>query len=104
MGRTYSPGPQPVLKIGARESHPFELKRFMSEESKSIWKKSFRGRTALVVWLVVAAFAVALAGFIYSLSNPNQPVSGLLHGMSLVAIGLLAAILLAAILLLVYLV
>jgi hypothetical protein len=67
---------------------------FMSEESKRIWKKSFRGQTALVVWLAVAAFAIVLAGFICSLAFSIRSMSDLLLNTGLVAIGILAAILL----------
>ena len=46
----------------------------MGKESKSIWKRSFIGRTALVVWLAVAVLTVMLGCFIIALTNQSQPV------------------------------
>jgi hypothetical protein len=55
----------------------------MSEESKSIWKKSFRGRMALIIWLAVAVFIFMLGSFIVVLLNYNQPMSDSLWTMAI---------------------
>jgi hypothetical protein len=55
----------------------------MSEEPKSIWKKSFRGRMALVIWLAVAVFIFMLGSFIVALLNYNQPMSDSLWTMAI---------------------
>ena len=47
----------------------------MEEEPKSIWKKSFAGRTALVVWLAVVTAALILGTFIASLADYCYPMS-----------------------------
>jgi hypothetical protein len=65
----------------------------MSDEPKNMWKKSFRGRTALVVWLAAAVFAVMLAGLMCSSAFPSWSGSDLLLYTGLVALGILAAIL-----------
>jgi len=63
----------------------------MNEEHKSIWKKSFRGRTALVLWLAVTLFAIMLGNFIVALINCDRPLSdwcrsaGILTGVILTA-------------------
>jgi hypothetical protein len=44
----------------------------MDEKPKSIWKKHFTGRTALVIWLAVVVFAVMLCCFIGALVNYNN--------------------------------
>jgi hypothetical protein len=63
----------------------------MSEEPKSIWKKSFTGRTALVVWLAVAVFTVMLGSFIVALLDYNRPMSGWMLGLEILTGGVLAA-------------
>ena len=52
----------------------------MDEKPKSIWKKHFTGRTALVVWLAVFLFTLVLGGFIIALTNDNDLISGTLMG------------------------
>jgi hypothetical protein len=71
----------------------------MDEKPKSIWKKAFTGRTAMVIWLAVAVFTVMLGGFIVTLNNYNRPMSD-----GLMAVEILAGVFLAACLLLIYVV
>jgi hypothetical protein len=47
----------------------------MDEKPKSIWKKSFTGRTAWVIWLALAVFTTMLGSFIIALTNQSQPMS-----------------------------
>ncbi len=47
----------------------------MDEKPKSIWKKSFTGRTALVVWLAITVFTIMLGSFIIALTNQSRPMS-----------------------------
>jgi hypothetical protein len=62
----------------------------MDEKLKSIWKKSFIGRTALVVWLAVAVFAVMLGSFIVALTNQSRPMSETFMAWGIFAGGFLA--------------
>jgi hypothetical protein len=71
----------------------------MDEKPKSIWKKSFTGRTALVIWLAVGMFIIMLGCIFSALGNANQPVSSTLLDMAISA-----GIFLAACLFLVYVV
>ena len=50
----------------------------MNEEPKSIWKKSFTGRPAVVVWGAVLVFTILLGGFIIALTSYSGPMSSLL--------------------------
>jgi hypothetical protein len=47
----------------------------MDEQPKSIWKKHFTGRAALIIWLAVAAIALILGTFIASLADYCYPMS-----------------------------
>jgi hypothetical protein len=47
----------------------------MDEKPKSIWKKHFTGRLALLVWLAVAAFTVMLGSFLIALLDWNWSMS-----------------------------
>lgn len=71
----------------------------MSEEPKNIWTKSFKGRTALVVWLAVAAFTIMLGSFIAASLNYDKPMSNWQSGA-----GILAGVCFAACLFLIYVV
>jgi len=66
----------------------------MNDKPKSIWKKSFTGRMALVIWLAVALFTVMLGSFVIALLNYNWPIT----------IRILAGVILAACLILIYIV
>lgn len=63
------------------------------EKPKSIWTKSFRGRTAFVIWLAVLIFTLMLGCFIAALANYNGPMSDWLMDVGVIAGGCLAAIL-----------
>ena len=71
----------------------------MNEEPKSIWKKSFTGRLALVVWLAVAFLTTMLGCFIIALTNHDSSVFG-----SFMSWGMFAGVLLVACLLFIYVV
>lgn len=62
----------------------------MDEKPKSIWKKSFAGRTALVIWLAVAMFTVMLGSFFIALANFSRPISDTLLEVGIFAGGFLA--------------
>jgi hypothetical protein len=62
----------------------------MEKKPKSFWKKSFAGRTALITWLVVTVFAVALGCYIRALANYNGPMSDWLLNVGIFAGGFLA--------------
>ena len=47
----------------------------MDEQPKSIWKKQFAGRTAVVVLALLIALGVFLVAFIYALANWEKPVA-----------------------------
>ena len=46
----------------------------MDEKPKSIWKKSFAGRSALKIWAMVVGLAIALGFFLIALANTETPV------------------------------
>ena len=71
----------------------------MDKIPKSIWEKSFTGRTALITWLAVAGFTIMLGCFIIALVNDNGPMSGWL-----LAVGIFAGAFLVACLILIYVV
>ena len=59
----------------------------MNEEPKSIWKRNFTGRTAVLVWALLAGLAIALTVFIIALFNLDRPLgeslaASLLYGIS----------------------
>jgi tetratricopeptide (TPR) repeat protein len=61
----------------------------MDEKPKSIWKRHFTGRTALVIWLVVAVLPIMLLGSL--ISNYSYPASDWLHDGGIFAGGFLTA-------------
>jgi hypothetical protein len=71
----------------------------MDERPKSIWKKSFAGRTALITWLAVAVFTIMLGCFIIALLDYSRPMSD-----TLMVVVLFAGAFLAACLILIYVV
>jgi hypothetical protein len=62
----------------------------MDEKQKSIWKKSFAGRMALVIWLAVVVFTIMLGSFIAALADYNRPMSDWPLAMGIFAGGFLA--------------
>src|SRR5882724_13065926 len=56
----------------------------MDEKPKSIWKKHFTGRTALVVWLAIAAFTIMLGCFGQALTDYSKPMSDLFMGVGII--------------------
>jgi hypothetical protein len=57
----------------------------MNEKPKKIWRKSFTGRTALVIWLAVGIFAIMLGSFIIALLNYSRTMSDQLMTLMLFA-------------------
>jgi hypothetical protein len=47
----------------------------MNEEPKSIWKKSWKGWSAVLIWSLLIALAISLALLISALANLNAPLS-----------------------------
>ena len=81
----------------ALRTHEETAKNLMDEKLKSIWKRSFTGRTALITWLAVAVFTVMLGCFIAALASYNGPLSD-----RLMTVMLFAGAFLIACLMLVY--
>lgn len=63
----------------------------MDEQPKSIWKKHFTGRLALVAWLAIAVFTTMLGLLFFALGDDSKPVSSWLLGASISAGLILAA-------------
>ena len=71
----------------------------MNEEPKNIWKKSFTGRMALVIWLAVATVAVIVGSYIAALANFSYPMRNWVENA-----GIIAAVCFGACLVLIYVV
>jgi len=67
----------------------------MNEEPKSIWQKSFTGRTALVIWPAVAVvgllLGIILVNCITALLDLNHTLPDWLLGLGITAVGVLVA-------------
>ncbi|MDD5138703.1 MAG: hypothetical protein PHY43_00405 [Verrucomicrobiales bacterium] len=71
----------------------------MDEKPKSIWKKLFTGRMALVIWLGVATFALILGSYMAALAHFSYPMCNWVE-----SAGIVAAICFGACLILIYIV
>jgi hypothetical protein len=54
------------------------------EKPKSFWKKTIKGRMALVIWLAIAAFAIMLGCFGQALLNYSRPMSDWFFGVGII--------------------